>query len=148
MNIRGVSNSPYSGVTGSSKNTEYSALQFKDIFESSKKDAISASNKPEEINKSQWTITTPDGKVLTAIDIGASLTASDKALFGWPSQDETIMTLAAHAALDRNEGTLKGPITKDYLFGNAQKEIFGLIERFPVGALEKSSVASLLHRLS
>lgn len=148
MNITGVSNSPYASVTGSPKNTESSPLQFKDIFETSKKDAISASNKSEEINKSQWTITTPDGKELTAIDIGASLTASDKALFGWPSQDETIMTLAAHTALDRNDGTLKGPITKDYLLGNSQKDIFGLIERFPAGALEKNSVASLMHRLS
>lgn len=155
MNISGVSNSTYFNTTDSSRNTEPPSIQFKDILDASKKMAAAesentktsaASNKPDEAREKQWTVTAPDGTIWTVTDIDASLTDSDKAFFGWPSQDETLMTLAGHVAMDRNEGTLKGPLTQDYFFGNAKKQIFGLIERFPAGALEQGSLEWLLRR--
>jgi len=157
MNISGVSSSPYSGMTGSSKNTESSSTQFKDVFEASKKMAVSesekanaasASNESKEIREKQWSVTAPDGPVWTVTDIGASLTDSDKAFFEWPSQDEAIMAIAGYVAMDRNDGTLEGQLTQDHLFGNSQKGIFGLIDRFPVGELAQNSITSLLHRFA
>lgn len=56
------------------------------------------------------------------------------------------MTIAAYVAMDRNDGTLKGPLTQDHLFGNSAKGFVGLIERLPVGALNQDSVAFLRGR--
>jgi hypothetical protein len=101
----------------------------------------------KKLAKKQWSVTAPDGTVWTITDIEASLTAKDKALFGWPSEDQSMMTIAAYVAMDRNEGSLSGDLTKDYLFGNPKKDIFGLIERFPLGELSQNSISLLLNRL-
>lgn len=143
MNISGVTNSLYSNTPSSLKDKE--STSFKDVFESAKKsNSISKPPSIEETHSKQWSFTATNGTVWTITDIEASLTASDKAFFGWPSQDQTMMTLAGHVAMDRNEGTLVGDLTKDYLFGNPKKDIFGLIERLPFGELSKNSVSLLL----
>ncbi len=53
-------------------------------------------------------------------------------LTGWPSSnDATAQEVAMFIAMDRADGYLKGPVTKDYLFGNSAKGLVGLTERSP-----------------
>ncbi|PWC13263.1 hypothetical protein B4923_08580 [Brenneria roseae subsp. americana] len=62
------------------------------------------------------------------------LTENDKAFLktmGYPTDNfSDINQLARLIAMDRVDGYLKGPITKEYLFGDKSQGIPGLADRF------------------
>lgn len=121
---------------------------FEDVLKLSKQpNSVSEQASSEEnIVNGKQTYIAPDGTVWTIIDIGASLTSKDKFLLGWPSDDQTIRTIGARVARDRHNGTLKGELTEEYLFGNPAKNMIGIVDVFPPGEFSASSLTSLHRR--
>lgn len=78
--------------------------------------------------------TMPDGtEVGYNIDMNLALTPEDKQLVGWPCDDDSEMsTVACMIAGDRACGDLTGPVTIDYIMGNEDKHISGIVSRFQV----------------
>lgn len=91
--------------------------------------------------------TGPDGREWRRIDFDKVLTPEDKLLTGWPSPNNSkAQEIAMFIAMDRADGYLKGPVTKDYLFGNSAKGLVGLAERSP--NLSLSDLNSVLKNLA
>lgn len=76
--------------------------------------------------------TSPDGSACSYINMDLVLTPEDKALVGWPCDDDPQMdAVASMIAEDRACGDLTGPVTMDYILGNSNKCISGLEVRLP-----------------
>lgn len=125
----------------SSKNTSISPLNkttpdisFSEILDS-KKQSISHTVKGQNITSASddfnfkpkyKTFTTPGNPGFPGKEyyVEDNLTSNDKALLkqiGWTEnyqKDDDLQCIAQHIATDRVDGILKGPITKEYLFGN------------------------------
>ncbi|ELV3007910.1 MULTISPECIES: hypothetical protein [Pseudomonadota] len=84
---------------------------------------------------------------LEKIDLENLLTDEDKRLTGWP--DAQPNWAAIYIALDRKDGSLQGPITRDYLVGNPELNMVGLAERSQgEGGITSRVVDELLERLA
>ncbi|AOR64100.1 hypothetical protein KU73_12050 [Pectobacterium wasabiae] len=104
---------------------------------SDKSEAVNIDNK--KLNNDadfQPKITTgffPSGQEYTFFNVEDNLTGSDKAYLkslGWPTSEYSdVNVLASNIAQDRVDGTLKGSMTKEYLFGDREKGLAGLVER-------------------
>lgn len=94
------------------------------------------------------TIVAADGTVWTRIDTAAALSADDKHILAWPSDDPAANMLAAMVASDRSDGSLKGLITTDYIIGNRARNIAGLTDRQPADVLTHDRVNAMLGRLA
>jgi hypothetical protein len=96
------------------------------------------------------TATGPDGTKWTKYNLNEALTSSDKQILGWSDGDNNPITdtLAGLVAQDRYEGTLTGPITQDYIFGNQAKGIVGLAQRGPETKQATDLIDGMLDRLS
>lgn len=76
--------------------------------------------------------TMPDGRACGYVNMDLVLTPEDKALVGWPCDDDPQMeAVAGMIAGDRACGDLTGPVTLDYILGNPDKCLAGLAERLP-----------------
>jgi hypothetical protein len=93
------------------------------------------------------TATGVDGTKWTRMDVGKILTDADKQVLGWPSDDPVMGMLGCIVASDRFDGTIKGPITRDYILGNKAKSIVGLGERLPNDYMNSDRVNAMLDRL-
>lgn len=95
-------------------------------------------------------ITATSGKSsieLQEVDVGNLLTDEDKHLTGWPGSQPNWS--AIYIALDRKDGSLQGPVTRDYLVGNPELNIVGLAERSQgEGGITSSIVDQMLERLA
>lgn len=88
----------------------------------------------------------PDGREWRRIEFDRVLTPEDKLLTGWPSlNDSKAQEIAMFIAMDRADGYLKGPVTKDYLLGNDAQGLVGLAERSP--NLSRSDLNGVLKHL-
>ncbi len=116
--------------------------------------AVSASDPGPEGSTLTWTATAPgvstatgaDDTKWTYTDLDQALTADDKNITGWSSETPSFNQAAELVAEDRADGTLTGPITKDYLLGNADKQIVGLIQRGP--GISRQAMNEMVSRLS
>ena len=98
---------------------------------------ILASTKTANVNDwtTDTTITTPDGKVIKTqwVEVNkmldASLSSDDKAILGFPFSSKNpdvtsgLTLLAMTIKQQRELGYLKGPLTKDYLFGSGDNKL-------------------------
>ncbi|EBZ0491418.1 hypothetical protein D6445_11650 [Salmonella enterica subsp. enterica serovar Infantis] len=76
--------------------------------------------------------TMPDGRACGYVNMDLVLTPEDKALVGWPCDDDPQMeAVAGMIAEDRACGDLTGPVTLDYILGNPDKYIESLEDRLP-----------------
>ncbi|WNU99028.1 hypothetical protein RS584_15065 [Enterobacter sp. DTU_2021_1002640_1_SI_PRY_ASU_LCPMC_013] len=75
----------------------------------------------------------PSGQEYTSFNVADNLTESDKTYLkslGWPTATASgVNELANWIAFDRVDGSLTGPVTKDYLLGDKSKGIAGLVDR-------------------
>lgn len=75
----------------------------------------------------------PSGQEYTSFNVEDNLTESDKIYLkslGWPTATASAVNeLANWIAFDRVDGSLTGPVTKDYLLGDKSKGIAGLVDR-------------------
>lgn len=88
----------------------------------------------------------PDGTKWMRIDESQVLTPDDKRITGWVSGSSTMNIAASLVAQDRADGSLMGPITKDYLLGNAAKGIVGIGQRGP--GISQTELEDMVKRLS
>ena len=132
--------------TARSKNTTHEA-SFAQTLADQIATHAAGSNPTNSTGLSQSTVVATDGAKLTVINVAAILTPEDKAVLGWPSQNAYVNAAAVMVALDRQEGLLTGPLTKDYISGNAAKYIPGLAERFPAGMISNQTIDQMLLRL-
>ncbi|WP_312481233.1 hypothetical protein [Stutzerimonas nitrititolerans] len=104
--------------------------------------------KDNTATKSPSAVTAISGKTaidLEKIDMENLLTDEDKRLTGWP--DVWPNWVAVYIALDRKEGSLQGPVSRDYVVGNPELNIVGLTERDPYG-ITSQIVDQILERLA
>ncbi|ECE0486478.1 hypothetical protein KX75_20105 [Salmonella enterica subsp. enterica] len=93
--------------------------------------------------------TMPDGRACGYVNMDLVLTPEDKALVGWPCDDDPQMeAVAGMIAEDRACGDLSGPVTLDYILGNPDKSMEGLADRIPgtTDATIEVLVANLAHQ--
>ncbi|RXS80569.1 hypothetical protein [Geobacillus sp. PK12] len=90
----------------------------------------------------------PSGQAYTFFNVEDNLTGSDKAYLkslGWPTAEYSdVNVLASNIAQDRVDGTLKGSLTKEYLFGDSEKGLAGLVERMQGMSSDFSELCSTL----
>lgn len=149
-----ISNSGYtaksfSGTTGVTTNTTGSGT-FQDSLSAESSSSYSSTpdtnwvtsdpNAPVSKDGSTWTPvapgveegTLPDGTFCTYVNMDIVLTPEDKALVGWPCDDDPQMeAVAGMIAGDRACGDLTGPVTLDYILGNPNRYMEGLGDRIP-----------------
>ncbi|MHB0764895.1 hypothetical protein ACYCFC_11060 [Stutzerimonas sp. NM35] len=106
--------------------------------------------KDHTATKSPSAVTAISGKTaidLEKIDMENLLTDEDKRLTGWP--DACPNWAAVYIALDRKDGSLQGPVSRDYLVGNPELNIVGLTERCPgENGITSQIVDQILERLA
>ncbi|WNU98963.1 hypothetical protein RS584_14670 [Enterobacter sp. DTU_2021_1002640_1_SI_PRY_ASU_LCPMC_013] len=94
----------------------------------------------------------PCGHEFTSYKVEDNLTESDKTYLktlGWPTDEFSgVNMLASMIASDRVDGYLTGPVTKDYLLGNENKGVSGLVGRWQEGGSEfKKLCQAFLHNM-
>lgn len=158
--------STINGLNSSSLNNqktkENAEISFSEILKSSQvtsdtnllSTASSAENTPPGDSEFQPKFTTgilPSGHVYTSFNIEDNLTDSDKAYLkslGWPTAGYSDLNfLASNIAQDRIDGTLKGPLTKEYLFGDKDKDLVGLVDRLQGMGSEFKELCSTLLKI-
>lgn len=86
-----------------------------------------------------------DGNDVLCIETEKILTEDDKIFLGWPCYDNEVQELFTLSLVeDRIDGVLKGKITNDYVFGNVDVGLPGLINSVPHGDKYKELLMSML----
>lgn len=78
-------------------------------------------------------------------DLDNLLTNTDKQLLnqiGYPNSRASQL-ISGRIMVDRLSGTLTGPVTYDYLFGNSTTGAKGAINSFPSGTFSSSDISSI-----
>ncbi|MEI7412330.1 hypothetical protein [Pectobacterium aroidearum] len=134
--VRGIDSMYPTRTSGDSDVFSEILNDFK-VKPSDKSDVVNVDNKKLENDSDfQPKVTTgffPSGQAYTFFNVEDYLTSSDKAYLkslGWPTTGSSDLNfLASNIAQDRVDGALKGPLTKEYLFGDREKGLAGLVER-------------------
>jgi|GEM_PF-6406217 len=127
-----------------SDTTSIKAASFDSVIQKSEKSVNSHS-----MNGIVRATTSNSSKIeMKVVELDKFLTPEDKKLLGWPlpnNLDNPINQIALFISLDRMDGYLEGPITRDYLVGNPNKLIPGLCRRSP--SISRSCVLDILKKL-
>ncbi|EMY0212175.1 MULTISPECIES: hypothetical protein [Enterobacterales] len=134
--VRGIDSMFPTRTSGNSDVFSEILNDFK-VKPSDKSDVVNVDNKALENDSDfQPKVTTgffPSGQAYTFFNVEDNLTSSDKAYLkslGWPTTGSSDLNfLASNIAQDRVDGALKGSLTKEYLFGDREKGLSGLVER-------------------